>query len=271
MDELANSLTQLTTNEVAQEPWEHILNMFKLSTDETLIITADEIKSAKSSWKGDKKCQFEPRLLAYQSSDEERPNVFKTNELYMLPIKNGTYLLQKTPIYKTLDYSMCTEIQTISTDTSSEILKIGTSETSVIDNLRYSGVFERPEILGEPITHGPLLNGRHRCNFAMKLGDKTFTISGVQYEADSCFESAHKVIIIEGKSATKPINSFNMRQLYFPYRTIYELIGTKKEIIPLFIHNFKGIIHIWKYSFPEYDRMDSIRLEAHYAYKFTDS
>jgi len=268
MDSITTALAECTIQlPVARDEWEHILNTVKLEND---VITADQMKNCKSSWTG-KSCQFEPRLLAYQTNSEDRPPIFKTRGLYILPITNGTYLLTKTPIYHTLDYGVAAEIVPVKKDTSSDILKIGTSETSVIDNLRYSGVFERPEILGEPITHGPLLNGRHRCSFTMRLGEKTVPISGVQYETDACFESAHKVLIIEGKSGSKPIGSFNIRQLYFPYRVIHGLIGTKKEIIPLFIHDYKGTIHIWKFSFPEADRMDSIRLEAHYMYKFTDS
>jgi hypothetical protein len=249
-------------------PWNHILCSVKFESDGTFKITADQIKNCKTSWTGPAN-QFEPRLLAYQTSDEDRPDAFKTRGLYILPVENGSYIVMKTCIYQTLNYSTTLVPILISKDTTSEILKIGMSETSVIDNLRYSGVFERPELLGESITHGPLLNGRHRCSFDVKLGEKTIPISGVQYEIDACFESSHKVLIIEGKSCSKPIHSFNIRQLYFPYRVIYQQIGTQKEIIPLFIHNYKGHIHIWKYSFAEFDRMDSIRLEAHYIYKFS--
>jgi len=249
------------------EPWSHILASVTVECDRGVEITAEQIKKCKESWTGPQN-QFEPRLLAYQTSDEGRPAIFKTRGLYILPITNGSYMLTKIPIYRSLEYPTLISGVSIQKDTTSEILNIGTSETSVIDNLRYSGVFERPELLGEPITHGPLLNGRHRCTFDMKLGEHALHISGVQYETDACFESAHKVLIIEGKSSGKPIGSFNIRQLYFPYRVIHQRIGAKKEIIPIFIHDYKGEIHIWKYSFPEADRMDSIRLEAQYVYKF---
>jgi hypothetical protein len=64
------------------------------------------------------------------------------------------------------------------------------------------------------------------------------------------------------------IDSFNIRQLYFPFREILK-VASKKEIISLFIHDYKGVIHVWKYSFADYNQFDSIRLDGHYMYKFS--
>jgi len=246
--------------------WEHILVQHKYNnTSTSFIISAEQIKECKKSWTG-VNCQFEPRLLCYQTNDKSRPDIFKKNNLYILPIKNGEYLLSKNNIYKTLEY---TDIQIIEIkkDTSSLLLDIGNSETSVIDNLRYSGVFESEHFLDEKITHGPLLNGRHYCNIDMKLGLSEISVRGVQYEVDCCFESEHKILLIEGKSSNKIIDDFNIRQLYYPYRVIYEKIKNK-EIICLFIHKLDDIINIWKYTFSEFDRIDSITCTGHYRYSY---
>jgi hypothetical protein len=257
------TMTSLFTD----EPWSHILKTMNYDNQDELIITADDIKQSGKSWKG-KANQFEPRLLAYQTSFKSRPQVFKNHSLFMLPIKNGTYLLTKHNIYKELDYSSSEEVTPIKRNTDSLVLSIGDSETSLIDNLRYSGVFERPEILGEEIKYGPLLNGRHRCDLDFKLGTTPISIKGVQYETDSCFESTNRVLIIEGKSSSSEIDSFNIRQLYFPYRTIKAAVGDKKEIICVFVHKLKDIVHVWKYTFEDIDAMDSIKLLGHYTYTF---
>jgi hypothetical protein len=248
------------------DPWNHIFTTLNYKGDKDFIITADQIKECGKSWKG-KANQFEPRLLCYQTSADTRPTVFQNNNLCILPIKNGTYMILKKNIYMKLDYSPVTPIE-LKRDQSSVILQIGGSETSLIDNLRYSGVFERPEILNEPITHGPMLNGRHRISMDMKCGEQDIQISGVQYETDSCFESSNKILIIEGKSSSKPIDSFNIRQLYFPYREAQRLAQGKKEIVCLFIHELSGLIHIWKYTFDNVYQMDSIRIVGHYIYTF---
>lgn len=282
IDELCTTFTELNVSipeskqavidtckdiSIMSEPWEHILESLSYKNEDNFIVTAEHIKKCGKTWKGSAN-QFEPRLLAYQTSSESRPPIFKKLGLCILPIKNGTYMLCKNNLYCSLDYSG-DKVIPIDRDKSSVILSIGGSETSLIDNLKYSGVFEREEILGEKITHGPMLNGRHRCNLDMLLGDKKISIAGVQYETDSCFESAHKVLIIEGKSSTKEIDSFNIRQLYFPFRECYKHAKDKKDIVCIFVHELKKITHIWKYTFKEPDRMDSIELCGHYMYKFS--
>lgn len=250
----------------ASEPWAHILKCLKVDGSCETMISSTQIKECKSTWKG-KANQFEPRLLAYQISADSRPAIFKHYGMYMFPVKNGVYMLTTNNIYQALDYSPV-EITTLNRDTSSVLLSIGDSESSFIDNLRHCRVFERPEFLNEPITHGPLLNGRHRCSFEMKLGSNSYSVRGVQYEVDSCFESPNKILVIEGKNECSPFESFNIRQLYFPYRQIYETIKTKKEIICLFIHKCGELLHIWKYHFDEPTQMDSIALDGHYMFKF---
>jgi hypothetical protein len=250
------------------EPWGHILKCLPYKGENSKVISATQMKNAKKTWNGVAN-QFEPRLLCYHTSSLSRPESLQKNNLCILPIKNGEYLLTKTNIYKSLSYEG-SNIVSIKRDTSSLILNIGESETSLIDNLRYSGIFERPEILGEPITHGPLLNGRHRTDtFKMKLGNEVIQVQGVQYEVDACFETENQILILEGKSNTREIGDFNIRQLYYPYRTILNIVGEKKEILCGFLHQHKGIIHIWLFTFEDPMCMNSIKQVGHSMYKFS--
>jgi hypothetical protein len=254
------------TERQCNEPWEHIFQCLNVGGSCEITITSAQIKGCKPTWKG-KPNQFEPRLLAYQISADARPEIFKKYGFCIFPVQNGVYQLTKNNIYQSLDYSPV-DIVNVNRDLSSSLLAIGDSESSFIDNLRHGGVFERPEFMNEAITHGPLLNGRHRCSFQMKLGDNFYSIKGVQYEVDSCFESQNKILLIEGKNESSPFDSFNVRQLYFPYRQIYETTKAKKEIICLFIHKCGDLMHIWKYHFDEPTRMDSIVLDGHHMFKF---
>lgn len=256
------------------DPWEHILNCQQIAdiyNSNDIVITSKQIKECKTTWTGPVTQQFEPRLLAYQITADTRPAIFRKYGISILPVRNGQYMLTKNKIYQPLDYTYTpVEVVMLTVDTTSLLLSIGESESSLIDRLRYSGVFEREEFLNEPITHGSLLNGRHRCSFDMQLGETIYSIKGVQYEIDSCFESEHKILIIECKNTNSPFDSFNIRQLYFPYREILEKTFGKKEIICLFIHNCMNIVHIWKYWFDVPTRMDSIVLLGHYMFKFSN-
>lgn len=249
------------------EPWEFILQKLGYTSQVSFQVSAEDIKRCGKECKRSTS-QFEPRLLAYQITSTSRPPIFQKLGLYILPIKNGVYLLLKTPIYQSLDYTNTNSIQ-IKKNTDSMILRVGDSETSLLDNLRYSGVFERPEYLGEPILYGPLLNGRHRCSLTTKLGEQTISIQGVQYEVDSCYESKNAVLLIEAKSGGTVFDSFNIRQLYFPYREILKTVGDKKKVIPVFLHHHKGLIHIWRFDFQDPQRMDSISLVHHTVFQFS--
>lgn len=258
---------ELVQSSTSSDPWVHILKCqnYDYTGNGDTVVTSKQMKECKTTWTGSVTQQFEPRLLAYQITANTRPEIFKTHGISILPTKNGEYVLTKNKIYQPLDYTPV-EIVNVTVDTTSLLLSIGDSESSLIDRLRYSGVFERYEFLNEPITHGSLLNGRHRCSFDMQLGEMNYAIKGVQYEVDSCFESANKILVIECKNTNSQFDSFNIRQLYFPYREILEKTKGKKEIICLFIHNCMNVVHIWKYWFEIPTKMDSISLLGHYMF-----
>ena len=246
--------------------WKHIFQEIKYNGNSDIKITADQIKNCGKTWKG-KNNQFEPRLLCKQDSETDKPQIFKDYNINIISIKNGEYLLTKNSIYFNLTYPK-TKLIEIKKNDNSLLLNIGNSESSLIDNLRYSGLFEKKQYLDENIIFGPLLNGRHRCSFGTTIGNKTIEICGSQYETDACYESQNKILLIECKTINL-IESFNIRQLYYPYRTIYDKLKGKKEIITLFINkDNKDKIHIWKFIFDNPLEMTSIKNTIYNVYIF---
>ncbi len=279
INELNNqiSLLNISKNEINENDfidceWYHIFKELKYDGKSEIIISSNQIKDCKKSWKNDKKSQFEPRLLCKQDSDDERPEIFKKYGLCIISIKNGLYLLTKYSIYQPLDYTNNDIIFKLKKNNDILLLKIGNSESSKIDNIRYTGLFETSEYLGQKIIGDKLLSGRHRCTFNTKINDKEINVEGSQYETDAVYESKNKILVIECKNDKKP-ESFNIRQLYYPYRSIYDVILNKKEIIPLFIYTEpkdKKIIHIWKYTFSDPLVMSSIKLINYSKYQIVE-
>jgi hypothetical protein len=262
----SSSLSKKQINDnLKNKVWKHIFIEINYKGDKEIIITAEQIKKSKKTWKGENN-QFEPRLLCKQDSDKDRPDIFREYGIYIISVKNGEYLLSKNSIYYKLVYSKPKIIE-LKINDDSLLLSIGNSESSLIDNLRYTGVFESKKYLGERILYGPLLNGRHRCSFVTKIGDNSVEICGSQYETDACYESKNKILLIECKNLIT--DSMNIRQLYYPYRTIYDKINNKKEIITLFISKDKqNIIHIWKFEFSNPLEMTSIKNVGYHRYQF---
>ena len=249
------------------QEWLHILTTCCTELMFPVIITTKQIKECRSTWKG-AHTQFEPRLLAKIDSLEDKPDIFAFYGINILSYTNSSYLLTHANIYELLEYNDNSIVTPIYRNSDSLILGVGDSESSFIDNLRYCGLFECEAYLNEPIKYGPLLSGRHRCSFDTCLNEYSVTIRGVQFETDGCYESEHKILLIEAKSMI--VNSFNVRQLYFPYRKIYEQTKGKKEIITIFIAKDKktGIFHIWNFIFENVLVMSSIKCTAYNTYKF---
>jgi hypothetical protein len=136
----------------------------------------------------------------------------------------------------------------------------------MLDNLLYNNVFNI--MIGEKILLGPLLSGRHRCSFSTIIGDDTFNIQGSQYETDGCYETENYICIVEAKSSN--YKDFNIRQLYYPYRAVYDackIAGNKKTIIALFIYKDRAhIIHVHKFTWKHPLQMLSITQLDYYEY-----
>lgn len=244
--------------------WKHIIKSNNIDLTKNIsMITAENIKKSNKTWKG-KRNQFEPRLLCKMDSNKSRPMIFKENNIYILSIKNGTYLLLKENIYQPLIKYNCVP-NVITTEHDSLILNIGQSETTLLDKLKYNNIFD--DIIGEKIKYGPLLGGRHRCSFDTIVGSEHVKIQGSQYETDGCYETDNYVCIVEAKSCE--CEDFNIRQLYYPFREVYKKIRDKKKIICLFIYKDKRkIVHIYKYKWNNYEIMLDIENIGYYQYCF---
>jgi len=79
------------------ESWEKIFkdyNIYSHNFDkEPFQITNKDIKKSVQKFK--KTSEKEVRILCKQDSREARPEVFKNKDLFLLPIKNGTYIIVK--------------------------------------------------------------------------------------------------------------------------------------------------------------------------------
>ena len=127
----------------------------------------------------------------------------------------------------------------------------------------YNNVLE--EVIGEKVKYGPIFGGRHRCHFKTILGDEELEINGSQYETDGCYETENFICPVEVKS--KNIDSFNIRQLYYPFREIHKISNGKKKLISLFIYKDKqNFIHIHKYEWNNFMKMTDITEIGYYKY-----
>lgn len=79
------------------KPWRSIFDAYNIDEhnfdNSPFILTAEQIKRATSHFTST--TEREVRVLAKQDKREDRPDVFREQDLFILPIKNGTYALIK--------------------------------------------------------------------------------------------------------------------------------------------------------------------------------
>ena len=214
-------------------------------------ITAEQIKKAGR----------EPRLMTKFDSSENLPDVFKENELAILPIKRGSYIIGRFQNYQDIEIDNNIDVETkILPDFISTIDYHNITSEAVSLNAAYiSGMLE--DIVGEEVV--PTISGRMgtgEFNYNILLSNKNsfeVRVENSQMEIDGSYESISKFIILEAKNHY--MKDFIIRQLYYPYKVWKK--NTNKEIIPIMLIKHDNIYNFFIYSFENDDDYNSIKLK----------
>ena len=233
------------------EKWELIIEKLKIDVSKPVnFVTANQIKSI---------TQEEPRLMAKMDRYENLPQVFKENNLFLLPKNRKEYAIIKGNGYHKLE-SIDKKLEIYLTSKPFPESAIGIESESVfLDYANSCGLLEK---LCQTNNLTPSVRGRRttpKFSFKVKNGSlNTINVEHAQIEIDSSFETLDQIIIFEAKIGQQP-DSFNIRQLYYPFRTFY---GKKKIIRNFFFYlipNEKKYL-FWEYRFDPYDEFNSIKL-----------
>lgn len=215
-------------------------------------ITAEQIK----------KSGREPRLMTKFDSSENLPDVFQKNDLGILPIKRGTYILGKFVNYENIELNNEVVVETkylpdfISTIDYSNI----TSEAVSLNSAYISGMIE--DIVGEavvPTVQGRMGTGEFDYQIVLK-NESVFDIhvKNSQMEIDGSYEGISKFVILEAKNHY--MKDFNIRQLFYPYKVWKKY--TTKEIIPIMLIKHDNIFNFYIYTFENDNNYNSIKLRT---------
>lgn len=217
------------------------------------LLTALEIK--KSCQNFTETTKKEVRILCKQDTREERPKLFKENNLFLLPIKNGIYNVVKGEGYIDIPEIHSEEIKYSSKlDFELKSSKIGNSEMQHLD-------FAYASSLIRTFTEDPSLvltiRGRkYTPAFKFKVNDQEISVKGVQTEVDAGYEGKDKIVLIEAKN--KSTKNTIIRQLYYPFRQWSS--NTGKKVILLFFEKERNLFKIWQYEFKNEFDYNSIEL-----------
>lgn len=236
--------------------WEDIFNDYqildKINEDGFFKITADQIRVYK-----------EPRLMAKFDFSKQLPKVFKDNELGILPIKNGQYVIGKFNLFEKLSNTNydCIEIKKVELPRFIETIDPDNiySESNALNVASLSGMFKDAfnEDLYETI-QGKMRTNTFNFNIYSGELENKIEVNGAAIEIDGGYESESKIVLVEVKNSMP--DDFVIRQLYYPYRHWKDKV--MKDIVPVFFVYDNGIYNMFIYNFEDLYNYNSLKLNS---------
>jgi len=191
----------------------------------------------------------EPRLMTKFDHLVNLPDIFRDNQLAILPISRSRYVIghfdcyqqiTATPMEVAMEMHLPATVQSINPQ---DLY----SESSALHCAHVSGMIA--DILHEPalLTISGRMSSK-RIDFDIQTHQgiaKPLHVENSQIEIDAGFESDHFLMIVEAKK--EQVGDFHIRQLYYPYRLWRE--KTTKEVIPVFFTHSNDIFSFYIYRF----------------------
>lgn len=203
----------------------------------------------------------EARLMTKFDHRINLPKLFSENELAILPISRGSYIISKFEVYKEFkplddkiikvpfpEYIESIDYENIT----SEAMAINCAYVSNI----MSDFLADEELL-------PTVSGRMSSDrFCFKIrntathSNVTVNVVNSQMEIDGGYEGLRQVALIEAKNFIS--EDFLIRQIYYPYR----LWSTKvsKKVTPVFLVYSNGLYNLYEYEFEDPSNYNSLVL-----------
>jgi len=227
---------------------------------EPFYLSAKDIKKSVQGFKNT--AEKEVRILCKMDTREQLPEIMRKNNLVLLPVKNGEYVIVKGEGFVDIE-DIDNEAETYNTklDFSLDTSKIGNSEMQHLDFAYASSLIRT--FMEDPTLVLTIRGRKYTPEFKFRINKQDISVKGVQTEVDAGYEGRDKIVLIEAKNS-KTKNTI-IRQLYYPFRQWAEY--TKKEVFLLFFEKRKNEYLIWQYAFADKNDYDSIRLIKSKKYK----
>lgn len=238
--------------------WQHLFDQHKIlehiEEKGNFFITSAQINEFK-----------EARLMTKFDYLNSLPDLFFENQLSILPVKRGEYVIGKFNAYAKIENKINTFreqrielpfpewIETIDP-------KVITSESTMINAAYASGMiqdlFKDEEIL-QTVT-GRMSSGSFDFNIEATTSNlkHNLSVENSQLEIDGGFETENKLMLIEAKN--KVTDSFLIRQLYYPFRLWSK--NVKKPIIPIYLQYQNGTYNFSIFKFSDPNNYNSLEL-----------
>ena len=232
--------------------WENLFDKYhilsEIERDGQFIISANQIKEFR-----------EPRLMTKFDHKVNLPAIFAANNLSILPITRGDYIISSFSAYKEFD-EPSTDVQKISIPAHIQSLmpQFLVSEAIALNCANACGILndflEADELV--PTVSGRMSSGGFRFNIDTAFGTKCITVNNSQIEIDAAYEGIHYLSLFEAKRDLS--DDFLIRQLYYPFRVWSGRVT--KTVKPVFLIFSNGVFNLYQYQFDNPQNYNSLHL-----------
>lgn len=203
----------------------------------------------------------EARLMTKFDHSINLPKLFSDNNLAILPVTRGSYIISKFEAYKKFE-QLDNEVIRASFPEYIESIDYEniTSEAMAINCAYISNIIadflDDEELL--PTVSGRMSSDCFSFNIKNISSNSNVTVNvrNSQMEIDGGFEGIRQLALIEAKNFIS--DDFLIRQLYYPYRLWSNTIS--KSITPVFLVYTNGIFNLYKYKFQDPGNYNSLIL-----------
>lgn len=232
--------------------WENLFERYhildEIQQNGQFIISANQIKEFR-----------EPRLMTKFDHRVNLPAIFSSNNLSILPITRGQYIISSFSAYKEFGEPVA-EVEKVSIPTylQSLIPQNLVSEAIALNCANACGILsdflEDDELV--PTVNGRMSSGNFQFNIQTTFGSKTVSVNNSQIEIDAAYEGVNYLSIFEAKRDLS--DDFLIRQLYYPFRTWSEKVT--KTVKSIFLVFSNGIFNLYQYQFEDPRNYNSLVL-----------
>ena len=254
-------MARLKSNE---EAWEILFEYYNIlehiKQDGYFIIKAEEINEYR-----------EARLMTKFDNSDALPKIFKNNNLAILPIANGEYMIANFCVYEKFDLNE-PEIEKVPFPEYIQSLDSNAinSEAIAINCAYVTKMLEK--FLNEeelvPTISGKMGAGEFEFEIQGKNEQKySVEVKNARIEIDGGYEGVNSLAIIEAKNYVS--SDFMVRQLYYPYRVWKNRVA--KDVRPVYIVYSNGIFNFYEYKFEDERDYSSLKLINHKRYSIEET
>lgn len=248
--------------------WTTIFDYYKINDHNfdvmPFYINATQLREATSQFT--KAGDTEPRILCKQDTRESRPQVFKDNGLFILPVKNGEYALIRGEGYVDIPpVTDKTETYTSQLDFELRTSKVGNSESQHLD-FAYATSLIRSVMDDDSLVL--TIRGRKRTpHFSFRVGAHTLETQSVQTEFDAGYEGRNQVVLLKN---VKPfVLNISIESLLFPHLMISSF--TSKSIKTVLVEHVLGELGIWVFQITTSYKMSSFQILSSSRWKIVEN